>query len=478
MAALGAPTHVTGSSIARDLRAGRTVIEAGVVVDGALDLGKTRVVRGLFRCRECTFRGRLAAPDVTFARTVDLTGSTFRRSVDFRGTTFRGPALFRAAPLQTKGGEAGDRPSRFLAGGDFSLAVFDGFASFKRSELTGAAVFQDTRFANVTFGGAIFDFATFDGASFRGAARFNGAVFTKAARFGETDFGDRTNFSLSVFESGAAFTGAHFSDGASFLAAEFASSAGGEEAARFDSVASPGNLDFTFARFVGGDEPAAGPSVVAVFSDLVCGRSLVLRDAAFPENGRLAMDRLQVRDLVMDIDAVALIEDGARGERRRVLETIEESAKARDDLAEANNAHYRLQVMQSEEYGAVVHALDYVFYRGVAGYFVRPLRPLLVLLALVLIVSVGRELRAGRAPEARPSSSRVRRVLGSGRRRGAGLAANMLNTFALLGPRRGEGEPRLSERIEAFAYRLLAVCALLGLANSNPTLRQMVDTLL
>lgn len=476
MGAISAPKHVAGSSIAHDLRAGRTVIEAGVVVDGPLDLGKTRLVRGLFRCRECTFRGRLAAPDVTFARTVDLTGSTFRRPVDFRGTTFRGPALFRAAPAETKGG-AGDRPSRFLAGGDFSLAVFEDFASFKGSELNGAAVFRDTRFTHVSFGGAIFDSATFDGGSFRGAARFNGAVFTNAARFGETDFSDRTNFSLSVFQSGAAFTGSHFSDGASFLAAEFASSAEGEEAARFDSVASPGNLDFTFARFVGGDEQADEPSVVAVFSDLVCGRSLVLRDAVFPEDGRLAMDRLQVRDLVMEIDAVALIEDGARGERRRVLEAIEESAKARDDLAEANDAHYRLQVMQSKEHGAVVRALDYVFYRGVAGYFVRPLRPLLVLLGLVLVVAVGRELRGGRPSEAQPSSSRVRRVWRHGRERGAGLLAHVLNTFALLGPRRGEGEPTLSERLEAFAYRLLAVCALLGLANSNPTLRQMVDTL-
>jgi hypothetical protein len=117
-AALSPPRHVSGSSIARDLRAGTTVIEAGAI-DGPLDLTGTRVVSGLFRCRECTFGGRVAAPDVTFARTVDLSGSTFRRQVDFSGATFRAPALFRAAPEgneETKGGT-------FLAGGDFSLAV-------------------------------------------------------------------------------------------------------------------------------------------------------------------------------------------------------------------------------------------------------------------------------------------------------------------------------------------------------------------
>ena len=34
-----------------------------------------------------------------------------------------------------------------------------------------------------------------------------------------------------------------------------------------------------------------------------------------------------------------------------------------------------------------------------------------------------------------------------------------------------------ARRIEVFAYRLLFVCALIGLANSNPTLRQMFDAI-
>jgi hypothetical protein len=54
-----------------------------------------------------------------------------------------------------------------------------------------------------------------------------------------------------------------------------------------------------------------------------------------------------------------------------------------------------------------------------------------------------------------------------------------LDKFGLVRPQRSEGNesPPLGRRLESFAYRLLVVCAILGLANSNPTLRQMVDTL-
>jgi hypothetical protein len=51
--------------------------------------------------------------------------------------------------------------------------------------------------------------------------------------------------------------------------------------------------------------------------------------------------------------------------------------------------------------------------------------------------------------------------------------------LALVGRRRSDrdGSESSGRRLEIVAYRLLVVCALLGLANSNPTLRQMVDAL-
>jgi hypothetical protein len=49
-----------------------------------------------------------------------------------------------------------------------------------------------------------------------------------------------------------------------------------------------------------------------------------------------------------------------------------------------------------------------------------------------------------------------------------------LDTLALVGRSKTASE---GWRLEVLAYRILLVCALVGLANSNPTLRQMIDAL-
>ena len=154
------------------------------------------------------------------------------------------------------------------------------------------------------------------------------------------------------------------------------------------------------------------------------------------------MDDFSVRDLVMGTGDVALIKDAAK--RKQVLQTIEESAKARGDLAVANDAHYELRVIQSKHYGTVGHALDYVFYRGIAGYLVRPLRPILVLLGLALLLSVVREVRRARSAGDRTSPRRVTRLARSAQARGAGLLATLLDTLAKICPRRGAEAPGLS----------------------------------
>jgi uncharacterized protein YjbI with pentapeptide repeats len=454
--AAGPRPHVSGSTIVRDLAAGETVSKSGVVVDGPLEI-KKHIVSGLFRCRKCVFNGRVSAPDVTFARTVDLSGSAFRGPVDFSGTTFRAPALFRAATDDV--GQLNARaPSK-----DFSLAEFNDFADFKDANFTGAASFEEARFADATFTNASLGAASFDGALFAGPARFSGVTFTSGASFDEADFGDRADFSGASFHAGAGFTNAHFAQGASFLGAGF-TPALGAEAARFDSVTSTGDLDLTYSQF----NATAKPDVVAVFADLVSSGALVLTDAEFPAADRLVMDRLTVHELIMNIEDVRLV-DG-RDEQKRVLETIENTAKARNDLKVANDAHYQLRVLDSQSYGPVGHALDYVFYRGIAGYLVRPFRPILALLVLALVISIYREVRR-RQPDGNM------RLVRSAQARGAGFLTSFLDSLAKIGPRRGEGDPPLPERLEVFAYRLLAVCALLALANSNPTLRQMVDTL-
>jgi hypothetical protein len=355
--------------------------------------------------------------------------------------------------------------------------VFNDLASFSSATFEGRAGFEDTRFADVTFVGAFFiGRAAFERASFRGSATFNSATFEGAAAFTGVDFRDRATFDVTSFDAGTSFSGARFGQGASFLAADFHAPITGKDeveqpAASFDQASSSANLDFTFATFNSAPKKA---DEVAIFDGLVSGRSLLLGRAEFQDEDNVTMNRLQVADLVLAVDAVRLIRNS--DDRQDVLKAIEDSAKARGDLGIANDAHYGARALRSTEFGPVLRAADTVFYRWIAGYFVKPFRPLLLFVALVALVALVSVLRKRAADDA-PRPSRLRRWGGHCSR----FLTCLLDTFALAG-RRGTGnreEPvPLTVRAQVIVYRLLLVCALIGLANSNPTLRQMVDTLL
>jgi hypothetical protein len=123
-----------------------------------------------------------------------------------------------------------------------------------------------------------------------------------------------------------------------------------------------------------------------------------------------------------------------------------------------------------------------VFYRLLAGYLVRPLRPIVALVLLVTLVAairLARRVRKNRkqqTPETERPRWRTRARTGCG-----DFLTCFLDTLAVALPRsRGDDAPPLllRERAEIIAYRVLVVLALIGLANSNPTLREMVDSFL
>jgi uncharacterized protein YjbI with pentapeptide repeats len=487
--AAATPAEVQASVIEAGLRGGRTIVRSHVVVSGELDL-RADVVHGAFKCRGCTFKGPLAASDAIFERTVDLTGSTFESNVNLSGATFRGPALFRASS---------DADLVFERRTDFSLAVFENIASFGTATFSGGADFQDARFAEVTFASATFEaLAAFDRAAFQSTASFSAALFEGPAVFADTDFRDRADFGVAEFDLGATFSLARFGRDASFLAADFYApnrrpGEDEQEAAAFDGVISSGNLDFTFAEFKFESAPrprprkasrtAATPRLVAIFDDTVCGRALIFRKTEFQDEdeerfaARLKMTRIQAADLVLNVDEahrIANVDD-----RQDVLSDIEESAKARGELSVANSAHFKRLTLQSRDYSFVPRVLDFVFYRNVAGYFVRPFRPLLILVVLATFFGVLRYFRQpsgeGQPAERAAPSGRIR----SAQQHAASFLTCILDTFALVLPRSSSRTSlTLGERFQVIAYRLLLVCALIGLANSNPTLRNMVDTLL
>ena len=471
-------TIISGAALVRDLRAGRAVIHEGVRVKGPVELSAADSIRAVFRCRVCTFDSAVSAPDASFERVVDLSGSTFTRSVNFRGTTFHGPTLFRKA-FDEGDGRVADRGTSFAGRVDFSLATFSDFASFSGATFAALADFRDARFQDASFAPSTFEEeAAFERTTFTGAAIFDHGRFYKIARFADAEFRNRANFSQALFLGGEVFSRAQFGNSASFLNATLSTPSGAS--ARFDDVVAARDLDFTFVDFSTIGDSTKDVAPIADFSYLVSGGSLLFRDTTFEPGRTIVVQRLQARDLVLDVGAVSQIK--REDDQTAVLEMIEESGKVRGDLAAANDAHYALRAERSKDYSTVGRGLDYVFYRGIAGYLVRPMRPLVILVCLVAALSLASVVRARRRrqSDARTAGGRLRgrRIWAATTGRCGEFLTCFLDKLNLVKPQRDTGESAaVGRRLESFAYRLLVVCAILGLANSNPTLRQMVETL-
>jgi Pentapeptide repeats (9 copies) len=453
-----------------------------VTIAGTLDLTPLGSVGAPFRCSDCRLDGSLLAANVTFQKRLDLGGLFVRDGVDFNGATFEAPALF-GSEFDPSGAGA-----EFARTADFSLATFHDLVSFQGTLFDGTADFRLARFQDASafdsaqfheqanFTGAVFSGptrfdeagfageATFDRAAFRSGADFRVQGFELPASFAGADFEGSADFSLAVFRQGGVFDGTRFAQGASFAGGEF-SALPFERGAAFEGVSSQKGLDFTDATFSG----------IADFRELAA--AAVSFDGIHLLGSRttLLMGKLSANDLVLP---VAVVDRVGQEARDRVLSLIESSAKARGDIGLANDAHYRRRILASHREGWARRTADVLFYRGVAGYFVRPLNPLMTALALALLLALWREFRPSR-PWPRPVL-RVARVAERGLSPLGRVLGRMYDSVALVG--RGSADPAkerpVGPHLERLAYRVLVVCALIGLANSNPTLRQMFDALL
>ena len=448
-------------------------VRSGLRLQGDLVLQQLDVA-GPFRCRRCILEGRLLAADATFHRTVDLSGSQLRATANFEGATFFGPAVFGRGPgpgdFATFSDEANFAYATFDELATFQSVRFEHGAEFSLARFQGDAAFSEARF----FGQDVFFYST----QFSGEARFDQAAFEPKASFRRAAFGGPADFSQARFGQTAGFSESHFAQGGTFLGAEFRSACP-VRAVSFEHVLATKALDFTAARFAG---PAVFTSVSAEglnFADTQFSGGRTQTKMCHPARG-VALRGGTVGDLVMAVDsATANVTDVPR----TALERIEASAKARGDLRVANDAHYRLRVLKSSDYWWPWHVLDVVFYRSIAGYLVRPLRPLLTLLSLAFAVFLLRSARRALSKSKRYSVAKselaVRRPVFDTVARGSN---ELLDTFTAIWPRKPDPQAsdwtRLGRRLESLAYRLLIVCVLLGVANSNPTLRQMLDAIL
>jgi uncharacterized protein YjbI with pentapeptide repeats len=452
-----------------------------------------------FECTACTFRGPFIGHDAVFKRLVDLSGSTFKRQVNLKGAVFEAPALFNSP----------SRPgTNFRSDAEFSLVTFDDLAEFERTRFAGKATFALARFR----GDAIFwgmkpfkKEADFERASFSAAADFRQRSFAALANFKRVTFSGRSDFSGATFQADAEFNWTHFGRETTFLNATISA---GTVGTVLDNIRADGPIDFRAAN-INGRLRVANSEVPG----LSFARANFCSDVGSKVECGLTVEKVSSSDFFMDLGSIEHVNVGlpdadapaTTEARKTTLALIGSSAKARGNLALANDAHYRLQVLKSHDYPWPLHVVDFVFYRIIAGYLVRPVHPLVTLVALAFLISFLRVVvLVPETPDEDEPSSRVRpgwrqklRATAGGlerlgnlihlRRLGSWfrdsflpgieqLGHELLDALSLIWP--GSGATKAGRRFEAAVYRVLVVCMLIGFANSNPTLRQMFDALL
>lgn len=446
---------------------------AGSTIAGKFDLAHAILNRGL------------DASDVRFDGIVDLRGAHIHHAADFSGSSFAAPALF---------GEATKRYS-FYGSADFSLASFEQLASFEKvhfgsaSDFTLASFHADAVFSDGhTRGSAFFVRTIFDGATdfssyrFDGPAHFGGAQFRSAANFTQTLFRQRTSFLAADFQQTAdfsqatfnlptSFRRAHFDAGASFFSAEFLDDDLPGVMDSFEQMHSSGTVDFSLADM---ERPTNFAESSAA--------SVAFASTSLPSAGVVVYD-ISWKSVQMSVgDALTAVRENSGHDREGLLALLESSAKSQNDLSTANAAHYQRQVLLAGQYTWPVRAADVVFYRWAAGYFVRPLNPIAVLLLLAAVATLSRIAWEATAIERRRGLRSVGERIGPSARRAIHTARRFpdryVQSLALVIPRRGDQPAVATNRIESFTYRALIACALIGFANSNPTLREMFNALL
>jgi hypothetical protein len=466
------------------IAAGEPIDFAGIVVEGELQLTDLSRVAQPIRCRTCHFTGAVEAQDVVFAGIVDLSGSVVDGELNLQGATFAAPFVFgladdggrivgdshfRLATFQDVaifdciqfGASDPSKPidfshARFLQTASFAQARFAGRADFTQATFGGPAVFarSPTGVACATDGGFAGD-AVFSRATFEDTADFRLQRVQGQARFDGTTFSGQATFSDTEFERGATFALSHFA-GLEARSMEVKCRAAAAEAAAaclkttFQYATATGPVDFTGTLFSGD----------VTFSNFTGEDSVTLRDVEI--TGAPSFTAFKATDLRLDFSTVEKISTGQA--RMEILSVIEASARGRGDLDVANEAQFRRQAIKtdiSDHPARKVARL--VGYELAAGYFVRPLYPLLSFLALLLAFTCIRWwawLRARDLPRRAVRASNAGRPEGAAKVVSAGARRRATRLAALRAPR----QPAESSRLRAIAAAFRSFTATLGIA--------------
>jgi len=408
-----------------ELLAGTARVDlVGVAVAGPVDLGSVGRVVAPVRCRQCSFDA-LAAPDVVFEAIVDLSGSTVAGPVDLRAARFLGTSIWEGV-------------------------TFDGTADFTDVRLDGPTSFSGARFR--------------DQASFRRLAS-SAAVDARQSKFTRPAVLD----GASVPRLDATF--AEFAAGASFVRATI-------ETLRARGARFVGPASFEGLRTERVDAAGAEFLGTVNLSGLTSSGPVILRGLVV--TGTMRLDDFRAGSLQLDLDRLGRV--AGRSTRHELLALLERTARDEGNLVLANQARYRLLAEQSRRRVGLHRLGDWLFYQQVGGYLVRPLYPLRTVLGLIAVgaaVRIARDRRAiAGAGCDRPRRARCGLGLLAGLDRLAWAGAAALRPT--LRPRPAEAgasrRARTGRWAEHVAHKLLAAALLLSVANANPTLRQILDT--
>jgi uncharacterized protein YjbI with pentapeptide repeats len=508
--------------VAARLAAGDAYEATGVTITGSLDLTAIDTVSRVFRCVGCTIDGAVRASNVIFERAVDFSGTTIAGSIDAAGAEFRDSFLLR---------RTGDVPADVLGTADFTLAAFDGHATFDGASFHDVADFSDARFATD---------ASFADTTFGVGSRFDSAIFESTVDFastpgdgphpacpgaGDAVFGGPVSFEAARFDAGAGFrrrcfVGDAIFSGASFGAGDFTLATFGGPA-RFDDVSSAADLSFRGVLFAGDvflqravmhGRVDFEQATISGSLEMAAANVDELSLAAVVTQGPLYLDQLRAGRIELDIDKIPLIYGSSV--QRQVLAVIEARAREDGDLGLANEAAYRRAELETARLDGLPRLIG-VANAEIAGYLVKPLVPLLVFgylfVVVFLIRAAGRlrealaDARAQRAPARSGPAIPVRRsdrpqaTAGTRRRRhwaltgrrfgsaiGGAAGATARAAFRLAPPEvlTTTAEPPLSAArrlvalVEWVSFKGVITLFLIGLANSNPTFKQIVDAVL
>lgn len=465
---------------------------ADVHIIGPLDLSALSQVAGPLQCRACQI-DNLTVGNVTFARAVDLSGSTIAGPVHASGAVFNGAVLLAGATFR---GDIDLADAQFTDVVDFSGATIAGAARFDDDRFAGDARFDNidaqgpASFVAAAFshrasfsgvrtdglaprqpvtgagcgpslatGGGFEQRADFRQASFGGDVDLRQMCVVGTAGFSQTSFGGVVSAAQARFSGEAIFDGARFDGGASFVDAHF------DALTTFARVAAGGRLDFEAASFGG----------IPVFSHLASTGVVSFVDARF--TGKVIFDKVDAKEL--DLAFADVPRMGAA--RADVLVLIEDGARGRGNIALANQARYNRLALQGTTGPPMHRAADWLFYRVVAGYLVRPLRPLLWLLAAVLVASLVRAIRAASRRGSRTIAESSESAIHGAFSR---YLLNVERTVGVVVAKKASradntDQPMATVRqwVEWGLYKALLVAFIVGVANSNATLRQMLDAI-